>query len=51
MSDPVIEKCRHNSNADLQYDIDVTGIGSYVNLQTDVQTTHDREEGGIFIII
>lgn len=27
MSDPVCEEYRHNSNVDLQYDIDVTNIG------------------------
>jgi hypothetical protein len=49
MYDPVVEDCRHNSNIDLQYDIDVTRIGLYVNLRTDIQTTRDGEEG-VFII-
>jgi hypothetical protein len=50
MSDPVIEKCRHNSNVDLQCVIDVTSIGPYVNLQTDIRTTHDVEEG-VFLLL
>jgi hypothetical protein len=48
MYDPVVEECRHNSDIDLQCDIDVTGIGRNVNLQTDIQTTCDGEEGEFF---
>jgi hypothetical protein len=37
----VVEECRHNSSIDLQNDIDVTRIGPYVNLQTDILTMFD----------
>jgi hypothetical protein len=41
MYDHVVEECRHISSIDLQNDIDVTRIGPYVNLQTDIQITLD----------
>ena len=31
MPDPVVKEYRHNSNVELQYDIDVTNIGKSPN--------------------